>query len=91
MKRMRENRKRRAWRLERTRIESRLHPCPRIEGVKICHEHLGTCIVFTGWVGDRRVDGKELRVSRADVLSAVDFYAQFSEELRRLVRKESAP
>ncbi len=89
MKRTRENRKRRTWRAERKRIESRLQPCPRIEGVEICHEHRGAYIVFTPWV--RAGDGgerREFRVSRTAVLNTADFYEEYHEELRRLARAD---
>lgn len=92
MKRTRENRKRRTWKTERKRIESRLHPCPRIEGVEICHEHRGAYIVFTPWIGAPKAERRDLRVPRTAVLATGDFYAEYHEELARLARanKEAA-
>ena len=88
-KRTRKNRKRRTWQAELKRIETKFHPSPRIEEVEICHEHRGRRVVFTGWIGDRRLGG-ELCVSRATVLCSADLYAEYGEKLR-LVRKEAAP
>ena len=92
MKRTRENKKRRTWKTERKRIESRLHPCPRIEGVEIRHEHRGAYIVFTPWIGAPKAERREFRVPRTAVLATGDFYAEYHEELARLARtdKEAA-
>jgi hypothetical protein len=81
MKNTRKNRKRKAWSAELKIIEKKLHPSPLVNGVEIAHMHHGKEIVFTAWVGDRRLNEREIRVTRQQVLCADDFYTEYAQDI----------
>jgi len=81
----------RAWRKQTKedtkKIESILHPDLFINGIEICHEHLRNGkIRFTAWIKDIPIkNGKQVVVSRHDVLTRSDFYLLYKRDLEWLV------
>ena len=67
-------------------IESKLHPCPTIDGIEILHEHRGRKIIFTAWKGDNPANNKLLEYSRDEVLYCVEFYGWNNEAINWLAR-----
>jgi hypothetical protein len=62
------------------KIEAILHPCPKINGVDILHEHKGKYIIFSAWNGNNPINGKQLRYDRLWALEE-DFYVRHDESL----------
>jgi hypothetical protein len=79
--------KRKIARDELKTIESRLHPCPVINGCDILHEHKGRKIVFAAWKGNSPANRRTLDIDRLTVLNDQEFYAHFAEELKWLTEE----
>ena len=83
-----ESTKRRISREENLAIEARLHPHITIDGIQICHRHVGKNIIFQAWANGAPANNRECRVDREAVLNAVDFYSENKDELGWLVGRE---
>ena len=66
---------------ERKKIESVLHPCPKIGEADILHEHKGKVIRFNAWDKDAPINSRVLEVDRMTVLFREDFYSLYKKEL----------
>ncbi len=63
------------------KIESILHPCPKIGAVEILHRHQGQKITFSAWVGNAPWNKyRFVSVDRATVLDTKDFYKAYWDE-----------
>jgi hypothetical protein len=63
------------------KIESVLHPCPKICNVEILHRHQGQKIIFTAWIGKNPFNKfRTVEVSRLDVLHDKEFYKTYRDE-----------
>jgi hypothetical protein len=60
--------KSKAYREDKKVIESKLHPNPIINGIKICHEHKGKQIIFSAWKDLDRINNKSFSVDRREIL-----------------------
>ena len=69
-------------------IESHLHPSPElIRGIEICHEHKGRSIIFSVWRGDKRVNYRQLKYPRTDILYDKHFYNHNSLDFKWLMEE----
>lgn len=73
---------------EKKIIEGILHPTPKIKGYNITHRHVGQYIYFSAWQGDNRLNDKEFRVHRQEVLNDKTFYHRYLQDLGWLTQED---
>jgi len=71
-------------------IETKLHPCPTVNGLTILHQHVGQKIVFSAWKGDNPANNRSSEFSRYYVLNCLDFYSKHSYDLQWLTEFSTA-
>lgn len=76
-----------AWREERKIIESKLHPCPKIDGIDILHEHRGKQIIFSAWKGNDQLNNRYISIDRLLALYSTGSYVLVQSEINYLLGK----
>ncbi len=70
---------------EKKHIESKLHPCPTVNGFEVLHEHRNKDIVFSAWKGDSKINNREVYLTRFDILTTKgNPYVIYAEEFKWL-------
>jgi len=69
-------------------IEKHLHPCQKINDLDILHRHQGQFIYFDAWDGNDKLNNREMKLNRQDVLNCPNIYKEYSDELAWLVEEE---
>ena len=69
-------------------IEKKLHPIPTINNFIIAHRHASKAIIFTAWSGDIKINNRELRYDRIDILQTPNFYKTEDSLFKWLATKE---
>lgn len=73
---------------EKKIIEDILHPTPKIKSYDILHRHVGQWIYFSAWISDNKINDKEFRVHRQDILNDKTFYKRYIQDLGWLTRED---